>query len=882
MFQSLFDPSKKEIQKCTKVVKEIKSLEHKYSQLSDIELRNKTKVFQSLLRQNYSLELLLVDAFAIVKEAIKRVLDITLYDVQLIGGIILHSGKISEMKTGEGKTLVAVLAAYLNALNENGVHIITVNDYLALRDFRQIGPVFTFLGLSVGVIQEQMSTAERKKNYSCDITYVTNNQLGFDYLRDNTTFAPQNIVLRPFYYCIIDEIDSILIDEARTPLIISSEGNSSTERYTFADQIAKSLIPDTDYEIDKKNQNIVLTDIGLRKCEQYLNVDTLYQVDNPWASFILNSLRANIFYIKDRNYIIKDDQVIIVDDNTGRIMEGRRWSDGLHQAIEAKESLPIVPESKTLASVTYQNFFLLYDKISGMTGTAKTEELEFEKIYGLKTIAIPTNRPLIRQDYEDVIYKNDYAKWKAVANECYDMYHQKRPVLVGTTSVEFSELLSSLLQEYKIPHNLLNAKPQNTARESEIIAQAGRLGTITIATNMAGRGTDIILGGNPQYLTKSILHNLTSSKYETCNINKILQNLKLSPLDSEKLSIFNNLTDTINKKNKKSLLNNVPYKILDNNQKKEEELYQSLNALYYFINSHVNKCTQLEKEKITSLGGLYVIGTERHASRRIDNQLRGRAGRQGDPGASRFFLSLDDMIFQRFAVDKIKKMIDTMLLEDDIPIQASILTATLENAQKQIESLYFDQRKNIFEYDQIISQQRFLIYSERRRILTSPELDGFIYQYAFAFIKDLIVHYLSDNKKNKKLFLWTIQNFLGMGEPIQAEDLKYINEDFLYSYLCWQFDISYRIKKTYLNSVFPNGMISLERYLILTHMDSAWTQHLQKVNLLTESVGWRAYGQEDPIIAYKYDAFLLFINMSFQIRQQVIYDILSFDFNSDS
>lgn len=881
MLQALFDPSKKEIQKCKKIVEQIKALENSYIQLSDIELSNKTKIFQSKLKENNSLDSLIVEAFTTVKEATRRVLNINLYDVQLIGAIILHNGKISEMRTGEGKTLVAVLSAYLNALSEKGVHIITVNDYLALRDFKQIGPIFNFLGLSVGVIQENMSILERKRNYSCHVTYVTNNQVGFDYLRDNTTFSADNIVLRPFSYCIIDEIDSILIDEARTPLIISSEGNSSTERYIFANQIANKLKPDLDYEIDKKNQNLVLTDIGLRRCEEYLNVETLYQVDNPWASFILNALRANIFYIKDRNYIIKNQEIIIVDDNTGRVMQGRRWSDGLHQAIEAKENLPIVPESKTLASVTYQNFFLLYDKISGMTGTAKTEEIEFEKIYGLKTIAIPTNKPLIRKDYEDVIYKNSYAKWKAVANECFDMYSQKRPVLVGTTSVEFSELLSSLLEEYKIPHNLLNAKPENTARESEIIAQAGRLGTITIATNMAGRGTDIILGGNSDYLTKTIFQNLIKFKLGLIDVNKILKDLNLLPLSTEDLLKFNNLINSSINEDTKNLFASAPYNILNKNKEEKIDLLQNVNLIYFLIKNHVNNCSQHEKAQINSLGGLYVIGTERHASRRIDNQLRGRAGRQGDPGASRFFLSLDDMIFQRFAVDRIKKIIDTMQLEDDIPIQASILTAALENAQKQIEGLYFDQRKNIFEYDQIISQQRFLIYFERRRILTASDLDGFIYQYAFAFLKDLILHYLPDNKKNQKIFLWTIQNILGMGEQIQIEDLKYINENFLYTYLCWQFDISYKIKKTYINSVLPNGILEMQRYLMLIHMDSTWTQHLQKINLLTESVGWRAYGQEDPIIAYKYDAFLLFITMSFQIRQQVIYEILNLNLSSN-
>nr|YP_009297168.1 preprotein translocase subunit SecA [Porphyridium sordidum]AOM66511.1 preprotein translocase subunit SecA [Porphyridium sordidum] len=877
MLQALFDPSKKEIQKCKKIVQEIKSLEQIYSNLSDVELCNHTKNYQARLRKNEQLDSLMVEAFATVKEATRRVLGINLYDVQLIGGIVLHTGKISEMKTGEGKTLVAVLPAYLNALTGKGVHIVTVNDYLALRDFKLIGPIFNFLGLSVGVIQEKMITSERKKNYSCDITYVTNNQVGFDYLRDNTTFSLDNIVLRPFSYCIIDEIDSILIDEARTPLIISGEGNSTTDRYIVANEIAKKLQSGIDYEIDNKNQNLVLTDIGLRRCEEYLNVDTLYQVDNPWASFILNALKASLFYIKDRNYIVKNQEIIIVDDNTGRVMQGRRWSDGLHQAIEAKENVPIAPESKTLASVTYQNFFLLYDKISGMTGTAKTEEIEFEKIYGLKTIVIPTNKPLIRKDYEDVIYKNSYSKWKAVANECLDMYIEKRPVLVGTTSVEFSELLSSLLQQYKIPHNLLNAKPENTARESEIISQAGRLGTITIATNMAGRGTDIILGGNPDYLTKSIIEALSINKSKNRDINQIFKDFNLKPLNQTDLVKFNDLIDNIDTKN---LLVNVPYSTLKESQDQKLDLSYRINSIYYLIKAHVNQCTQEEKEKINLLGGLYVIGTERHSSRRIDNQLRGRAGRQGDPGASRFFLSLDDMIFQRFAVDKVKKIIETMQLEDDIPIQASILSAALENAQKLIEGINFDQRKNIFEYDQIISQQRFLMYSERRRILLATELDNLVYQYAFSFLRDLIASYLPENPQNRKVFLWTIQNVLGTGEQMSVQDLNSINEGFLYAYLCWQFDISYRIKKTYVNSMFPAGMLELQRYFILIHMDSAWTQHLKKINLLTESVGWRAYGQEDTTIAYKYDAFLLFITMSFQIRQQVVYEILNLKLSS--
>nr|YP_010330137.1 preprotein translocase subunit SecA [Porphyridium aerugineum]UNJ17853.1 preprotein translocase subunit SecA [Porphyridium aerugineum] len=882
MLQLLFDKSERDLRKYKEYVKKINFLESTYSNFSDSQLKYKTSTFKELLKNKQAnLDSLLIEAFAVVREVTKRCLNLRIFDVQLIGGIALHYGKISEMRTGEGKTLCAALPAYLNALTGESVHIVTVNDYLARRDYEQLKPIFISLGLSVGLIQEGMGTQERKRNYSCDITYVTNSQLGFDYLRENMATTIEQIVHRPFSYCIVDEIDSILIDEARTPLIISGPGAEPSTRYSMANQLAIELIEGRDYEVDKKNYNITLTEQGLLFCEKYLEVNDIYDIYNPWASYILNALKAHKLYIRDRSYIVKDEEIIIVDENTGRIMIGRRWSDGLHQAIEAKENVRIQGETKTLASITYQNFFLLYKKLSGMTGTAKTEEIEFEKIYSLEVQVVPTNKPMIRKDYPDLIYKNQASKWKAVANECYDMFHIGRPILVGTTSVEQSELLSSLLQEYKIPHNLLNAKPENTIREAEIIAQAGRLSAITIATNMAGRGTDIILGGNPDYIVKSLIKNLLEWDHiNQVKINNLLKSLSLYNINSiisEKITQLFHYIES-NKLNLQDLelLTNLKQSVsfVEPNQ---TLLKYSLQELYDHIYNYINESTEEEKKAVLKLGGLYVIGTERHASRRIDNQLRGRTGRQGDPGQSRFFISLDDSLFQRFPVEKLKSILNTLQLDDDIPIESPLLMSTLEGSQKKIESYYFDQRKNIFEYDQVLNKQRQAIYAERREILETKNLDLFILVYGQTVIYDLIDAYVTNPNKSMRnidLFLWCMQNLLGLSLQLSSDDVKAMPNDLIYYYFYQQFILSYKIKEIYLEFVIPEATLELERFYLLSQIDNAWTEHLQKMASLMDSVGWRAYGQEDPLIEYKSDAFKLFIIMTINIRQSVIYSLL--------
>nr|YP_010338204.1 preprotein translocase subunit SecA [Erythrolobus coxiae]UNJ17789.1 preprotein translocase subunit SecA [Erythrolobus coxiae] len=883
MFNFLFNSSDNNLRKCNIIVQRINNLESKYKEMPDSALQDQTQQFKQRLNRGESLDDLLIDSFATVREATRRILKIRLFDTQLLGGIILHNGKISEMKTGEGKTLVAVLPAYLNALTETGVHIVTVNDYLARRDSELLGPVYEFLNIKVGLIQEHMDFSERKENYACDITYVTNSQLGFDYLKENMANSLEQVMFKSFSYCIVDEIDSILIDDARTPLIISSSGEVASNKYVISNEVVKQLKKETDYEVDKKNQTITLTDEGLLKCEQYLKVNDIYNVEDPWAPFILNAIKASELYIINRNYITRDNEIIIVDENTGRVMAGRRWSDGLHQAIEAKENLKVQGEAKTLASITYQNFFLLYNKLSGMTGTAKTEEIEFEKIYSLEVISIPTNRPMIRHDLPDLIYKNQGSKWKAIANECYDMSVIERPVLVGTTSVEYSEVLSSLLKNLKIPHNLLNAKPENIARESEIIAQAGRKGTITIATNMAGRGTDIILGGNADSITQLILKSILEQQ----NLNQDIINEKLKQfklpyqnitsseiLVNSLLTINHNLIDSkFDMTLLQSYINHLPDKDYFNlSNQKNLSIVETYKILHKKITDHTDE----EREKIKDLGGLYVIGTERHASRRIDNQLRGRAGRQGDPGQSRFFLSLDDTLFQRFPVEKIKNILETLQLEDETPIQSPLLTKTLESSQKKIESYYFDQRKNIFDYDQVLNKQRQAVYSERRRILKLNSLNSYVLQYGKSVIIDLIDKYIvSKNERNYDLFLSSIHQILGLSKQINREDIENMSPTFLYSYFYREFVITYRMKMIYIQSILPGTMIELERFYTLLHIDNFWTEHLKNMGNLMDSVGWRSYGQEDPLVEYKYDAFKFFLNMTLNIRQNIIYSLLT-------
>jgi preprotein translocase subunit SecA len=675
----------------------------------------------------------------------------------------------------------------------------------------------------------------------------------------------QDIVQRPFYFCIIDEVDSILIDEARTPLIISGAGETSEQKYVKSNSLVLNLTKNVHYEVDEKARNILLTDQGVVESEKLLQCQDLYNVQDPWASYIFNALKAKELFIKDVHYIVKENEVIIVDEFTGRIMQGRRWSDGLHQAIEAKENVPTQNETQTLASITYQNFFLLYPKLSGMTGTAKTEEAELDKIYALEVNCVPTHRPMRRKDYSDLIYKNQYAKWRSIADECLDMHTLGRPVLIGTTSVEKSELLSSLLKEYGVPHNLLNAKPENLKREAEIIAQAGRKGAVTIATNMAGRGTDILLGGNSSYMAKNTLNILLKEK-----------DLDLSLLknDLQIVSLHSFLIDKI--ASYSITYNDLEVKISIACEKgfTEDPLTITLRAAYQILIEKYTFLIKKEQEEVIGLGGLHVIGTERHESRRVDNQLRGRAGRQGDPGSSRFFLSLEDNLLRIFGGDKIANLMEKLRVEEDIPIESMLLNKSLESAQKKVESYYYDARKQLFEYDEVLNYQRLAIYSERRRILESNNLRDWVIQYAETTVEDYIEHYF--NKKQKSTnkvddVLGKIEDLLGLPynlDPVYFETLSLTDaKNFFYQ----QVRISYDLKESQIDMIENGLMRELEKSFLLQKIDSAWKEHLQQMNALRESIGWRGYGQKDPLIEYKNEAYDLFTSMTTNIRHSVVY-----------
>ena len=867
MFQTLFgDPNERKIQEYSQMVNAINKLEGTIQSLSDTDLQNQTNLFIQRLVNKDDINDILTESFSVVREASRRILGLRHFDVQLIGGLILHEGKIAEMRTGEGKTLVAILPSYVNALTGKGVHVVTVNDYLASRDAEYVGQVHKFLGLSVGLIQQTMSQSERRLNYSKDITYTTNSELGFDYLRDNMAVQLQDIVQRPFYFSILDEVDSILIDEARTPLIISGAGETPNIKYIKANLVAQSLFRDKHYDVDEKAKNIVLTEEGVLESEFQLNVTDLYDVQDPWAPYIFNALKAKELFIKDINYIVKDDEVLIVDEFTGRIMVGRRWSDGLHQAIEAKENTVIQNETQTLASITYQNFFLLYPKLSGMTGTAKTEEPELDRIYGLEVTCVPTHRKMIRKDLSDLVYKTQYIKWKSIADECLDIHTLGRPILIGTTSVEKSELLSSLLQEYGIPHNLLNAKPENLKREAEIVAQAGRKGAVTIATNMAGRGTDILLGGNSNYMSKSTLKIFLEAIF----FNESTE----EELDPQLKNVYKFLALKIgSKKIQREELNSY-ISIACEKSFTEDPLVITLRAIYQILVEQYNKQILAEREEVLSLGGLHVIGTERHESRRIDNQLRGRSGRQGDPGSSRFFLSLEDNLLRIFGGDRIGKLMDSLKVDDDIPIESMLLNTSLESAQKKVESYYYDARKQLFEYDEVLNYQRQAIYSERRRILESDNLRDWVVQYAETTVLDYFDKYSERgifSLEEQDRLLLKVESLLGLPYQINRERFCGYSKIEMRDSLLRQTRIAYDLKESQIDLIENGLMRELERSFLLQKIDSAWKEHLQQINTLRENIGWRGYGQKDPLIEYKNEAYSLFLNMTINIRHSVVY-----------
>jgi len=817
--------NERELKKLKPIVQKINSLEPEVQKLSDAELARKTIQFKERVANGESLDSILPEAFAVVREAARRVLGMRHFDVQLIGGIVLHQGKIAEMKTGEGKTLVATLPAYLNALTGKGVHIVTVNDYLAKRDSEWMGPIYRFLGLSVGYIASGMDDAERKKAYACDITYGTNSEFGFDYLRDNMKYSLEDMVQRGHYYAIIDEVDSILIDEARTPLIISGPSEESTDIYYFIDEIARKLKKDKHFTIDEKAKNVLLTEEGIAECERLLGIKNLY---NPryvrLVHHIHQALRAHHLFKRDVDYVVKDGKIIIVDEFTGRLMPGRRWSEGLHQAIEAKERVRIEAENQTLAMITIQNYFRMYEKIAGMTGTAETEAAEFKEIYDLDVVVIPTHKPMIRIDYPDVIFKTEKEKFKRVVEEIKECYEKGRPVLVGTTSIEKSELLSKMLRKKGIPHQVLNAKHHE--KEAQIIAQAGRLHAVTIATNMAGRGVDILLGGNPEGLARA---ELEKKGYDLSQIDE------RSWHDALRMA-----------------------KQGEDPTKKYPEPWAEV--LY----EKVKEC-QRDAEKVKELGGLYIIGTERHESRRIDNQLRGRAGRQGDPGASRFFLSLEDDLLRIFGSDKLKAFMEKLGIEEGEALEHPWLSKAIEQAQKKVESYNFEIRKHLLEYDDVMNKQRETIYSQRREILGSES------------IKDWIISMIEEKCEE------IVEEAFVEKRVIEEEDLKQVlerfNEVFAFTpEVKLEIGKKEEVKEALIKAALKRyeekeadigekNLRELEKYFLITTIDALWKEHLLTLDHLRESVGLRGYGQKDPLQEYKKEAFHLFVELMRRIKE---------------
>nr|YP_010903224.1 preprotein-translocase subunit a [Hypnea cornuta]WCH55677.1 preprotein-translocase subunit a [Hypnea cornuta] len=846
-----------------KTINKIKNLSNLLSEYSDNELKKQTQKLQLKIKKNENQEEILVEAFGTAKEAIRRALGLNLFDVQILGSLVINEGKIAEMKTGEGKTIVAILPSYLHALQGGHVHVITVNDYLAKRDSELVKKVYQYLNISIGLVQQSMTSEERKQEYNKNITYITNNELGFDYLRDNMAINIIDIVQSPLDFAIIDEVDSILIDEARTPLIISGPSEAPINKYIISYDISKKLDKHIDYEIDEKARNIILTDQGILKCENILNTNNLYNLDNPWIQYILNALKAKELFLINIHYIIKKQEVIIIDEFTGRIMEGRRWSDGLHQAIEAKEQVEIKPENQTLASITYQNLFLLYRKLSGMTGTAKTEETELDKIYYMEVQEIPTNKKCKRKDLADLVYKTEYSKWKAIANECYDMYILGRPTLIGTTNVEKSEFLAKILDEFNIPYNLLNAKPKNIAREAEIITQAGRKSAITISTNMAGRGTDIVLGGNPEIMTKIVICNHLSN---ILNLNKEYYLKEIEPHIKFHL-------DKIKKKDIKinvDIEKHIETQINSINSDKEKN--NKIQNIYLEILNEYKALFTKEKQEVLKLGGLHVIGTERHESRRIDNQLKGRAGRQGDVGSSRFFLSLEDNLLRIFGGDKIRNLMQSLNIDDNTPIESNILTKSLDSAQKKVESYFYDVRKQLFEYDEVINNQRQAIYSERRRILKSKSTRDCILEYGENTIDEILNLYKNEDTNEKKMLLiQKIKQLLSINDKFLINNILNMKIEKMKYFLYEQLVITYDLRESYMEQLRPGLIRQLEKYYLLQQIDKAWQEHLEKMIILRESIGWRSYGQQDPLIEYKNEGFQMFINMVTYIRQTVIY-----------
>ncbi len=836
--------SEKEVKRVMPIITKINSLEEEISKLTDIELKNKTNEFKERLNKGESLDDILPEAFAVVREASKRVLGMRHFDVQLIGGIILHQGRIAEMKTGEGKTLVATLPVYLNALTGKGVHVVTVNDYLAKRDSEWMGKLYRFLGLSVGLVIAGMNPSEKQQAYNCDITYGTNNEYGFDYLRDNMVIYKNQLVQRKLHYAIVDEIDSILIDEARTPLIISGRANKSSDLYKKADNFVKRLKAKViveedvknfeqaednekyDYIVDLKAKSASLTQKGIKKAEEEFHLENFNDIENSELVHNVNqALRAHGIMKKDIDYIVKDGEVLIVDEFTGRIMYGRRYNNGLHQAIEAKENVKIADESKTLATITFQNYFRMYDKLSGMTGTAMTEEPEFQEIYHLDVIEIPTNKEMVRIDNHDIIYKNENAKFRAVIEEIKKSHEKGQPVLVGTVSIEKSEKLSSMLKREGIKHEVLNAKFHE--KEAEIIAQAGKFGAVTIATNMAGRGTDIMLGGNSEYLAKQ---------------------------EMRKLKYTEELIDQA------TAFNETDNQDILNARKK----FKELEAKY-------NEQIKDEKQKVLEAGGLKIIGTERHESRRIDNQLRGRSGRQGDPGESRFYIGLDDDLMKIFGGDKITTVYNMLGADENMPIESKMISKSVESAQRRVEDRNFSIRKNVLNYDDVMNTQREIIYKQRREVLDGENLKEQIQKMMDSVAEELTNTYLSEETVNKEAFMQDIKSTFGI-EKLHSLKEEKVNSIDVLNEIKETIHEKYEQKEAEFGS---ENLRELERVIMLKIVDQKWMDHIDAMDELKNGIGLRAYGQKDPVVQYRIEGFDMFDEMIANIKIDVVRFLLN-------
>ena len=836
--------SQREIKKIQPTVDKILALEDTYRNLSEAELKGKTAEFKNRLAQGETLDDILPEAFAAIREAADRVLGLRPYPVQLIGGIVLHQGRIAEMKTGEGKTLVAILPTYLNALTGEGVHVVTVNDYLAKYQSEWMGKVYRYMGLTIGLVIPGMTPAERRESYAADITYCTNNELGFDYLRDNMAIYKSELVQRGHAFAIVDEVDSILIDEARTPLIISGKGEDSSKLYEMADYFVSTLRKqvfaktedkevhddyDCDYFVDEKSRTVSLTASGIAKAEKYFGVENLADSENTTLSHHINqAMKARGLMKKDIDYVVKDGQIIIVDEFTGRLMYGRRYNEGLHQAIEAKERVTVAGESKTLATITFQNFFRLYHKLSGMTGTALTEEEEFGAIYALDVVEIPTNKPVIRQDHTDVVYKNEIGKFRAIVNQVKECHAKGQPVLVGTISIEKSEILSKLLKREGIPHNVLNAKHHE--QEAQIVAQAGKFGAVTIATNMAGRGTDIMLGGNADFLAKA--------------------ELAKADLPEELLREADSYAET-----------------------SDPEIL-AVRAKYEQLLKKYKASIADEAEKVRAAGGLFIVGTERHESRRIDNQLRGRSGRQGDPGESRFYLSLTDDLMRLFSTDRVMGMMDSLGLEEDMPIDAKILSNAVENAQKNVESRNFRARKNVLEYDNVMNTQREVIYAQRQKVLDGEDLRENMMTMLRGVVDSSVTTALSENGgvANAESLTRLAATMEGIyfargtlsarGNQLEGKKAEEVADTV--------YDIARHTYEAKEAAITPSIMRELERVVMLRVVDEYWMDNIDAMDDLKQGIGLRAYGQHDPVVAYKEEGFAMFEAMIQAIREETV------------